>query len=994
MPVSPDYGPIDFSSRKTEQEQIDAAGKIYQLWSEKTKPYLLPGAAPDVAGIKDALEVVVHLRLEIQDLKGKKSSVADEIESRINMLVRSRLRALVKLLFTAGESFVDVKAAVIAAAGGVKDTEDDYLGILIDVADDAGVSRPPTPARTATTGTPTTPTTPVTPVPGPTAGGAGGSPVTPGTSPSSELKVSPEIVAFEAASRTLSTKLTNPNYDPRREPVVLAQFYEVATIAEEFVEFAKDRSTFSESKTIKANINSLRKQIEARAKEIDERAFDLWKNNPAIVARKTSVNGLKSRHVPGMSVADLRTLATEITTEIQELERIKNTAEAAIDPIQQAVLAEGISKAELFIFKTKQLEYLSVLIDSLKPIIEAAKPKEKDPAHMSDLERQLLRIDSLLGVLGEAETTSGLEGTRALAYREAIKVRTENLLDKYPAEARSWNEDERKAFAELTENLSALFEYGVLQPKSIDARRIVIENVDALLGNPTTKTKGAIELVSSGSSSYKYNDALNKNLLINSVGIDDEQYKPGMGIVQDICCAMYYLMKTAGSTGGAGRVIGQDKDGKNIIGKYSTYDRTGEYADDQAAELVQYICSLDTLGVKDANGRDVVLNLKQRISKFPQEVQEVIKYVALLKASRDDLGQKASNYIQLREGKSPKIGSGKGANGTAWHSGYLSRTIYKAAQTANNKEHMIVLGYIDPTNIPEFQLSRLGPRTLANAQKYDDFKLRIDEIEDKMQLMNAYFEYSRETWPDIRRSLECKPTRWNHDFPAPDEFFNIDRGEKKNPSTYTGARDSWVAVKDASYKTLNLKLPSDRTIMRREIESLLSDLFTQCALMTAYLGPGYATGGTDDRYIPYHQIPRSALKLTLFNIITAVPGTIMNPKEDATLFTRFFGEGNNDQVYSRRKYAIRIIMEQIRKYPSLGSPEKVGTYAHELTQFLSREDLWHTNYKKALSKLWKYNSKRISHSSTMKDLSEEEQSREMGAPLVYPFDPVADKSND
>ncbi len=679
------------------------------------------------------------------------------------------------------------------------------------------------------------------------------------------------------------------------------------------------------------------------------------------------------------SEADYRRDLSQVEAEVNSGAKTPERAKAIFASLRR--MLEGDQDPSLTPLRKAEL------IEEISDKIAAMGGAQKDPALQSDLERRLRAMPQLYNVLTEAETTGGLESTRALVFREIISDRTKQLIKESPPA--TWSAAEKSAFERLVVGvIEPLFEYGVLQSKCIDARVVAVRDPNIILDS--------LNIGSGGSTAWQFNEALNTNELVKSVGVDDEQFAPDMGVVQMICCAMYKLMKTykkdADLTASDGDIfdnITTDSDGNPIAptrGRFRSFHRGNQYAPDQAQALVDHICRLDSFQITDELGNVRTLNIKQEMDKFPPQVQKIIRYIALLKASRDDLGQKASNYIQLYAGKSPKL-EHSGANDKQWDSGYISRTVYKASQTANNEEHKIVLSYIDLRRIDGLNWDGSGNPSAS------DF--RAQEIFSKQKIMDAYLNFYRPSWDKvIRPALQCIPTRWNDDFPALDEFCNLDHKSGRTPATYKDARDAWVAIKDASYQTLTMEIPAGSNEMRQKIEKYLSDLFTKCAIMIGYLGTGLPDGSASDKYLRFHQIPRSALKMALFNLIVAVPGEMLESFENYTGFKRLFGGyNNNDEVVGRRRYAVDIIREQIIKYPSLGDPAMAGTYANELLNFLDLPQLTVDEYISPQRKKRRYNAARIAFSD-LKNRSQKERDRYMSESVAPPFIAKRDESKD
>lgn len=656
--------------------------------------------------------------------------------------------------------------------------------------------------------------------------------------------------------------------------------------------------------------------------------------------------------------------------------RLLNTSDHIVGQLSTASFRTGLTSAQTTAID-QLLNRFGSIANARRPGLEriARSSPKHNPELLSETERKLQTMD-LHGVITELETTGGLEGIRALSFRQAVKDKTDELL-REPA-CSSMSAAEKTAFKLLiTEQLEPLFEFGVLQPQSVDARHVAVKDPDVLLD--------CLDKQSGGSSAVGFNTAFNRNYFVRSDGIDDEQYSPSMGVIQAICCGMYHLMKTKDSPGD---------------GTFRTFDRAADsYRDNQADALVEYVCNQTHLNIIDESGATRTLDVSSMISSLPTEIQKILKYIAKLKASRDDLGQKASNYIQIKNGKSAKL-LGRGANQKQFVSGFGSRVAYKTAQTANNKEFMIALGFIDIRNIPESPpFDPFGNPIVTTPPDIDS--LRAQEIFNKMMLMDGVCDYFRPgSSKKFRDSLNCTPSRWDQDYPALDEFCNRIDGEKAQK--YKDARDAWQSILDEAYKSTSIKLPTDPTQMRMQIEDRLSDLFTKVAILTSYLGPFASSPPPPSpavpiefrKYVQYHMFPRAALKFTLRNVIFAVPGSVESRDQNTWFKLASFGaQDPNEELFASRRGAINVIREQILKYPSLGDPTDQRSYAYDLFDFLNNPWLVEESYLSERDRNRRWNTVRIKHTSSLKGLTEKQYIEEVKRYFTYPFVAAKDTSD-
>lgn len=865
MPVSPDYGPIDFSSRTTEQEQINAAGKIYQVWSEKTKPYLFPGATPDVAGIKDALEVVVYVQLEIQDLKGKKSPVADEIESRVNMLVRSRLRALIKLLFTAGESFVDVKAAVMAAAGGVKETEDDYLKILTDMADDLGINR--TPATT----------------PGASSSSADRDPA--------YIDVLRKIAIFNSTLRAI---ITETDALPSTE----------------------------EMKRILASL-------------------------PDDTAKKAKTTEVETKKI------DLAKRAVQALKELSSLR--KDVGE---------LLSRGLmSQAEATKARLDGLE-----IAYKEDLQRITKEFGRDGAKTT-LEEELQSKDSLLAVLSKMETRNSAEDddTTKGSYVREIKRRVKQIIESGTKKVggtevlADWEESSKNAFENLIVGcFEPLIEYKLFTDGSLSLQNVVVKDVDSVLGILQAEgTANEGEGISSDESAISFNHNLNENRLVGSVGVDQEMYKDNMGLVQKVVFVMYQLMKGNSPVGVSTDYLESLKD------KYS-FQKKAPYGVTTSQELVQEIISRDWKFQLPGRSTIAEAKIKDEFGKLPEEAKSVLKHLALIKASRDDIGQHASNYVMYFDGKSPKLRN-IGSNAKQWSAGKLARMSYDVAKTSHRGTSLVGFAFIDPThmegeNLPFGDIGEVKYRRGAKQDSYviarnigpegpTEKQDRALDIYRQMKMLDATFDAEHSGyWENARSRFNGKVKHWYSDFPALFETMNRDITESNVlMADYVGARDAFASIYDAAVRSTDQSLPANTEGISLKINTYMRDIFTKYAVFTAYVGPGYELDAADpnkhlNRYTEFHPVVRAALKFIMFNLINSLPSPIYGGADEAwSMVTKGFGLGGEteNQRYRRlRRHAVNVLMEQIQKYTSLGSisdrnpAKRFNTCARELATFL------------------------------------------------------------
>jgi hypothetical protein len=185
--------------------------------------------------------------------------------------------------------------------------------------------------------------------------------------------------------------------------------------------------------------------------------------------------------------------------------------------------------------------------------------------------------------------------------------------------------------------------------------------------------------------------------------------------------------------------------------------------------------------------------------------------------------------------------------------------------------------------------------------------------------------------------------------------------------------------------------------MKRYLEGILSNLFTQCAIMFSYLGTGVAGAPSPayDKYIPYHQMPRAAVLFTLANLLINIPGTDLSGSDNFSRKWSAFGSYDpNEELYSSRRRAVTYILEEIAKYPSIGRPGNVGTYAHTFSEFVKLPWFIKPKYRDPTDRQIRFNSKRMRHGSAFrKKMRYQEQDAELEELVVMPFDPASDKSD-
>ncbi len=634
----------------------------------------------------------------------------------------------------------------------------------------------------------------------------------------------------------------------------------------------------------------------------------------------------------------------------------------------------------------------------------AAKPKEEQ----GDLERELNAAELFDVLFSRMFTDGDITTTKELIYEKVIKQKvekiTKDVTNNIPGE-RVWTNPERTDFETLIlESVIPLMEFGVFKTKTINTWDVTVQDPDVLL-----------DAIGVAAGSTEANAKLNDNKLVGSTfrrsQIDRHQYRSqevlppppplradatekekreyrdkyfdeGMGPIQEICCVMYSLMSTIGSEGG--------------------FDvSAGRYSADQSQRLVDFICSGREFDVEIEDGTIIKVNPGESLRHIPAEAKKIIKRLALLKASRDDLAQKASNKIMAFEGKSAKINGGSNAKG--FISGYIARAIYEVANTANNGEYMFFFSYADPSRmrasrnrkmatnftpghdkgeafvppqtpldfshitrakVPHFNLTVLDGGYMRDldaieANKHlgdkeqQDAKLaraqteraeRSLTIRQKMNVLDANYRFLRDGFD--RRAINVELQNWDDDFPSIEDFTNraSEPDVSRSASEYKMARDAFKAIIDSAYSTNSFIVSHDSTSARKDINTALSKLLTQYAKMVAYMGTGVVKPGAKpyekyaERYNSYHKLARGAIKVSIMNMLIAVPGELK---------TQIGSGSENREIYERRKIVYDIVKNQIDNYPSIatGIDVDLSSLHKELIEFLAATKSWLINAK-------------------------------------------------
>ncbi len=688
---------------------------------------------------------------------------------------------------------------------------------------------------------------------------------------------------------------------------------------------------------------------DALKRHIDNVGLTEWSADPLVTALKTEIGRISTidinAHIAPHCVAggpcyDSTALTTG-TPPGTGFQALLDTAEQQVqnahllDPDASYTESDKAKKAK----ETLGQEVVSArakLDLCIKKSLQRAPESQRPPTEIL-----LEQKPTLFSVLTEMETAGDLGVTEVgLSYRRVVRRKLDELIsdidNRQPPTL--WSNQERGAFISLiVGQYEPLVEYGVMHAKALNAANVVVNDADSMLNS----------LMGGGQedTAFECNQKFNENLLVTSSRIDRELYSANMGPIQAIVCVMYHLMKDPNCPG---------------FGGYASFHRIADYTEGQSVALVDYICQNQRgFRVTDETGVTHLINVRNMIANYPDEVKKLIKHIALFKAARDDVGQHASNHIQAFEGRSPKL-MGRGSNRETYVAGYISRSMYKVAVTSDRSEHAIFWAYCDPTQIMgaplDFnsiqyrQINRsptsLSPYVQPNASERAKRALIIRQ---KMMVMDAEGEFLRPGYKASARALfNCAPTRWDQDFPALYEFTNSGQNpECKQADAYKAARDAYAEIIYQAQKSPELKPPTNRETLSRWINSYLSPFFTQYALVVGYLGHGVvgANATYQDKYVDYHLVVRAAMKYTLFNLLANIPGELVDRLDSA--YSKLVGDNVNRQVVELRDYAYQSICEQIKAYGSLGSPNRApiagidrGSCSWELLDFLSRSRQW------------------------------------------------------
>ncbi len=614
--------------------------------------------------------------------------------------------------------------------------------------------------------------------------------------------------------------------------------------------------------------------------------------------------------------------------------------EKMISEIDKKAKDTGLSKRDqLMLNGLKQM--LERRFSGLVAIVEV------DPGDMTDLEKTIRPLP-LLGVLSRLESAGGLGVDDEIMFETVIEEKVVALAEKLT------NPEEKKAFIDLCITLGYLFECGIMGSKTVDATHLTITNLEANIaayGVRKTKFK-ALET----------NIAFNANFFVSSGGknkdgkmwqVDSEQYHPNMGIIQTICCVAYQYM----------RDINND------------FSKGHAYSVGEAEELINFICSQDSIEVVDQKGNRRTVFVKSVLDGYPPEIADVIKYIATLKASRDDLGNKASNYIMAHNGNSPKIENGAGAEDT----GYIARSIYKSAQSADNREHMIFWAYVDPRKI------KTKPLQFDSSGAASSSDIRAQEVALKQAKIDNYYTFRRKNWGAIVPRFRAQLTEWDQDFPGLDVFANGSNGIAAKD--YDKARLAFRQIIKTAYESPGIKISYEYEAMKKQIESILSPLFTEIAKYFAYLGKpstkAKTPGDIEFNYDRYHAIPMAAVSFALINLLMNVPADFVSSAKNLE-FLFFTGFSDNHNKESERVYndAVQIILNQLSKYPSIA-----GVYRDHFVE-LVKLDYLKDEFIEPTSRSNLYHRRRIEMDPALRILKGNQRDNEYRQPVMMPFEPA------
>lgn len=489
---------------------------------------------------------------------------------------------------------------------------------------------------------------------------------------------------------------------------------------------------------------------------------------------------------------------------------------------------------------------------------------------------EMLRKKTLLGLV-ESWHTNDLDsiGEPRFALEKVIGEKLDELKGKM---VNSSNPDQREeqnaqyeSFKSLYEQVYGLIWFGILNSRSVNKKDLTAKEEELF---EAAEINGALNL----------NAEFNRNPLVGAVGLDAEQFGPSMGIVQKIVYASYQEMKKTGR-----------------------FSRGVAWTTEKTNQLIDFVCGLDSFDDERKStvktGRTSDLNINKELSQLPEEVQQIIKFFAKLKLSRDNLGYKAGVW-HLGKGKAAfKFSDG----GKGRPEGLLASIMYQVGKNSARENHAGCLAFVD-----------LSQTEMVEAKKEQDAEV----IRMGAEVDNFFDNWFHPTWKDISFQ-KFTPKHWDQDYPGLEDFFNQTESVV-GQEDYTKARGAVLKIVELAVASPLITLSTNSQQLESVVRTAVKTFNTEIAKAMAYLGnnnlPKREDFSSDNEYAeaelrynrfkPFHELIRASYQFYLLNLLIAIPG---NP----ALFQNILTKARDSEYNILFNTGLKTILDTIKINTSL-----------------------------------------------------------------------------
>ncbi len=468
-------------------------------------------------------------------------------------------------------------------------------------------------------------------------------------------------------------------------------------------------------------------------------------------------------------------------------------------------------------------------------------------------------------------------------------------------------DDREKAAIERWEDLSkvyelsqGLIEYNVFSVKTLHTADLTCNH--KLMIGESTSDRGA----AGSDKAPSVNAAFNESMLVGADGIDrHDLYSDHMGLVQMIEFAALQQMKSA----------------------RGPYSRNKGWGDGLSEHLIEFVCNLEQVPTFD--GRVLPINIKKEMQKYPKDVHELIRLLALLKCSRDDIGSKAAiHHLGVNKG-ALKINLG---SETRPH-GVMASILYQVGKNSARENHCAMLDWVDLTGSVMMQAGRpANPADWQDYTKWTDPNNR--EVVRMAAEMANFRRWSHPQWPNIQFDT-YQPQREDDDYPDLAHFMN----QTENPYStghYIKSRDAMTKIIEMAIESRTATLKKDHALAVAKVQAMVKDFSSEIGKVLSYLEkpPGFdivdgaVVPSADQAKFPeLHQEVLAAFEYFLANLLMAVPAKVHRFDHAGLDMDRSYHE------YLALLKAVKIaIVEEIKKNGTLK-----GYYQYKLIGYLATD---------------------------------------------------------